>query len=131
MRWQPGHGRTPLYLRNVLLTKDFGKRQEEKKRIEEARGKYGEAFKKIEEMTTKEDPKGHEIIAKVKGLQDTARGVNNKVIDLSLANKDNEAVELMNKEARPAVRKWLDSVDELARHQDDRNKKRYDEAKVA
>lgn len=117
-----------IYLRNILLMKDPAKRQDEKKKIEDVRVKYNKAFKKSEEMTTKDDTKGWEIITKIKGNQDTASELNNKVVDLALANRDNEANDLMLKEARPAVRKWLNSVDEFKKHQDERTETRYDQA---
>ena len=117
-----------IYLRNIILTKDPETRKGEKRRIEEARAKYGEAFRKVEEMTAKDDAKGHEIIARVKGLQETARGLNNKVVELGLANRDNEALELLNKEARPAVRKWIEGTTELIKHQEARSQRRYDQS---
>jgi methyl-accepting chemotaxis protein len=120
-----------VYIRNILMTKDPEKRRAEKTRIEEARGKYGEAFKKVEELTGKDDSKGHEVINKVKAAQDTAKGLNNQVIDLALAEKDSEANDLLQKEARPAVRKWIEAVAELVKHQEDRSQKRYEESTKA
>ncbi len=117
-----------IALRNMLLTKDAGKRQEQKKKVEEERAKYNEDFKKIEEMTPKDETKGHEVIAQVKAAQETARQLNNKVIELAMADKNDEATSLMNQEARPAVRKWLDAIDELVNHQKDRNAQQYKES---
>ncbi len=115
-----------IYLRNILLVKDQAQRQEEKKKIEATRLKSDEVFKKVEDLTPKGDEKARGIMAKVKGDQEKARGLNGKVIELALANKDGEATDLMLKEARPAVRKWLDSVDELVKYQEDRSKARYE-----
>jgi methyl-accepting chemotaxis protein len=117
-----------ISLRNILLDKEPDKRREQKKKIEEARKKYDEAFKSVVDKTRKDDAQGHEIIVKVKENQGKAREWNNKILDLVFANKDGEALDLLMKEARPAVRKWLDSVDELARLQEERIKMRHEEA---
>ena len=120
-----------VYIRNILLTKDMEKRRAEKARIEEARSKYSEAFKKVEELTGQDDSKGQEAINKVKTMQDTAGGLNNRVIDLALAEKDSEANDLLQKEARPAVRKWIEAVAALVKYQEDRSQTRYEEAATA
>ncbi|HMK61719.1 MAG TPA: MCP four helix bundle domain-containing protein, partial [Dissulfurispiraceae bacterium] len=117
-----------IALRNALLVKDSATRQEMNRRIAELRTKYNEAFGKMEEMTPKTDTKGIELISKVKAVQEASRPVNTKVIELSLANKDAEAGDLLQKEARPLVRKWIEAVDELNKYQDERTKFRYDEA---
>jgi len=120
-----------VYIRNILLTKDMEKRRAEKARIEEARSKYSEAFKKVEELTGQDDSKGQEAINKVKTMQDTAGGLNNRVIDLALTEKDGEANDLLQKEARPAVRKWIEAVAALVKYQEDRSQTRYEEAATA
>ncbi|MCL5237716.1 MAG: methyl-accepting chemotaxis protein [Nitrospirae bacterium] len=117
-----------IALRNMLLVRDSEKRQEQKKTTEDERAKYNEAFKKVEELTPKDDTKGHEIIAKIRAAQEVARPLNNKVMELAIANKSDEAIELMNKEARPAVRKWLDAIGVLVQYQEQHNQIRYGES---
>ncbi len=114
-------------LRNMLLHKDHDKRQEAKKEIADMRGGYDEALKKIEEMS--KDDRSKELIAKTKASQETARQMNNKVMELALSGKDSEAFDLMIKEAGPAVRKWMDTLYELRKFQEERNRVRYDEAR--
>ena len=117
-----------ISIRNMFLVKDAGKRQEQKKDIDENRGKYDETLRKIEELTPKDDTKGLEIIAKVKAAKETATTLNDRVIDLAMANKNDEGFALMDKEARPAERKWLDSINELTRYQQERNEMHYAES---
>jgi len=117
-----------INLRNVLLDRNVEKRQEYGKRIGEWREKYGEASKKVTELTPKEDTKGHELLAKVNAAAEKARPLNIKVLELALGGKDAEGIELMNKEARPAVRAWLTALDELSEYGKARNKLRYDQA---
>src|SRR5574340_125995 len=80
-----------VQLRNMLLDKNPGKKQEVVKVINEAREKYSEAMRKLEELTPKDDKKGQEDIAKIKENQEVARSLNNQVMELSLAGKDEEA----------------------------------------
>ena len=84
-------------IRTLLLTPDIGKRQEQKKKIEELRAGYDGAFKKLEELTPKDDKEGHEIIAKVKAAQEATVSPQNRVIELAFANKTTEAIDLLNK----------------------------------
>jgi methyl-accepting chemotaxis protein len=115
-------------LRNLVIDNDAARRQEFVKKITAAREKYNEAFKKNEEMTSKDDKKANELIAKMKEMAEIARPLNDKVIAQALANKDVEAVAIMTKEAGPAVSKWLDAIDSLGNHNVERNKMRYEEA---
>ncbi len=117
-----------INLRNALLDSDFSKRAEYQKRIGDQREIYNESIKKLEELTSKDDTKGHEQIAKVKESTEKARPLNSKVLELALAGKDSDALALMNKEARPAVRAWITEIDKLKDYQIERNKKRFDEA---
>lgn len=117
-----------INLRNALLDNEMSKRAEYQKRIGDQREKYNEALKKIEELTSKDDIKGHELIAKIKEVQEKARQLNNKVLELALASKDSDAIALMNREARPAVRAWITDLDRMMDYQNERNKKRFEES---
>ncbi|TWJ26464.1 HAMP domain-containing methyl-accepting chemotaxis protein [Geobacter argillaceus] len=117
-----------IQLRNILLEKSPEKRQETVKKISVVRDGYNEAYKKLEEMTPKDDKKAYEMIAKVKEAGDSARSMNNRVIELAMAGKEEEAAGVMMKEARPLVRKWLDNIDEVVKFQHERNTIRYEEA---
>jgi len=116
------------YLRDIVLSKSDTDRQNDKKMIGEIREKYTAELKKIEEMTSKEDTKGHEVIAKVRAAQEAARDSNNRVVELGLAHKDGEAVELLETKAAPAVAVLLKAMDELVDHQLGRSKARYEDS---
>jgi len=117
-----------INMRNILLDSDMAKRQEYVKRIADHRGKYDEAFKKATELTSADDKKGHEVLAAIKDSQDASRPLNSKVIELAMAGKDTESLALMNREARPLLRKWLTVLGDFLKHQEERNKTRYEEA---
>jgi len=118
-----------INMRTMLLMKDHVKRQEEKKKIDSEREKYNEALVKIEKLTS--DEQGKELISKVKENQQTARLLNNKVIELALTGRDAEAQAMMFNEARPATRKWIDAIVDLNKHQEERSRFRYEEAQKA
>lgn len=120
-----------ISLRNILLVTDFEKRQAQIKAIGDNSAKYNEELKKIEEMTPKDETKGHEAIANFKAAQEIARPLNSKVVELAIANRSVEAIDFMNAEVRPAVRKLIQSVDALTDYQKSRNQVRYEEAAKA
>ena len=115
-------------LRNIIMESDVSKHPPIEKKIADARAKYDENFKKVQEMTNKDDKKAMELISKVSDAQQLARSLNKKVDELDAANKDAEAIALMNREAGPAVEKWKALLEELIEHNMDRNKMRYEEA---
>ena len=117
-----------LIVRNSLLVKEIEKRQEQKKRINEERAQYNEAFQKVKEMTPQAETEGRRIIAKVESYQEAAIKLNDKVIELVLGYKDAEAIDLMNRDAKPAVRKWIESVNELNKHQNSQSHLRFEYA---
>jgi methyl-accepting chemotaxis protein len=117
-----------INMRNILLDSNVEKKKEYVKRITDYREKYDGAFKKLEELTAKDDKKSHDLIAAIKETQAISRGLNSRVIDLSITARDAEAIELLNKEARPPLRKWMTQVSDLRNHNIERNKIRYDES---
>src|SRR5208282_11545 len=117
-----------ISLRNILLVTDSEKRQEQIKAISDNRTKRDEELKKVDEMTPKDDTKGREAVEKVQAAAVTAQPLNNKVMELAATNKNVEAIDFMNREARPAVRKLIEASDELTNYQKSRNQERYEEA---
>ncbi len=115
-------------MRNIIMEPDVARHPPMDKKIVEARAKYDENMKKIMDMTSKDDAKSHELFTKIRDAQDTARLLNKKVDELDAAQKDAEAVAVMNKEAGPAVEKWKELLENLISHNMERNKMRYEEA---
>ena len=120
-----------INLRNILVDTNPEKRQEYAKRIVDLRTKYDEGFKQLQELTTKDDAKGNDLNAKAAAGAEKTRPLNSKVMELSLAGKDAQAIEILNKEARPALRSWLDTLALIDSHQDERNKVRFEQAESA
>ena len=117
-----------INLRNVLIDSDPVKRREYAARIVNWRQKYDDSFKKLQELTTKDDGKAQGIIAKLIAAAETSRPLNSRVIELALSGKDGQAIEILNKQARPPVRAWLTLIEDLGVHQIERNQIRFQEA---
>ncbi len=120
-----------INLRNILLLKDSGKTLELKNKIDSVRNLYDADFKKLEGLITNDDTMSFAIVAKIKASQDVSRQLNNKVIDLAMAGKHEEAIILMNQQASKKVAGWITDIDELITHNEDRNIMRYLEAEKA
>lgn len=114
--------------RNIVITDSQEKKQEYMQRITKSREDYGNLFKKVEEMTNKSDTKSWEIISKLKEAVTTYRNLNNRVIELGMANSHAEAAQILSKEAAPAERAVANLIEDLLQHNMDRNKMRFEEA---
>ena len=114
-----------IAVRNVFLQKD--RAQEMKERMEKNNTRYEEALKKIEELTTKTDAEGLEIITKVKNARQVQKKLDEKTMELVRAQKFDEAFNEYIKEARASMRDSIEAVDALIIHQEKRSQKRYEE----
>ena len=110
----------------VLESNDAQARQREKGNLDTARARYREAVKVLDEKEKNEQ--GKLIIEKVKQALAAAAATNNRVIDLALAGKNNEAHALMIKEANPLATPIFKAFDELDAYQKSRIDYRHKEA---
>ena len=117
-----------INIRNIIINNDKEKQKEYQQRIVKQRENYVAKLKQVEDMTAKDDKKGHDIIASVRAAVAVAAPLNNKVIELALADKDAEAAVVLSKEAAPAGRKISEEIEKLIDHNAERSKTRYEEA---
>jgi methyl-accepting chemotaxis protein len=96
--------------RTVILLDDQAEMAAEVKNIEAARAKYGEAQLALDKLPITE--KGKTLRASMKAAGDVARPLTNKVIELALARKNDEALKLLLTQAAPAAQKWQDVIQE-------------------
>ena len=66
--------------------------------------------------------------AKIAASRDAARVQVAKVVSLSLAGNEAEAITVLMKEAGPATAKWQDAIDEYIKRQEDNNQTQYAQA---
>lgn len=118
-----------IVLRNMLLDKELAKRQADKARIPRFRDRYDESFKKLDDLTPADDTRGRELIARIHAAQQAGRSVQNRVVELAVhGGHDGEALDKLNKEARPLVLQWLHEVRALIEYQNECNTMRYKQA---
>ncbi len=120
-----------ISLRDILLLKDNAKTPKIINKIDSLRNLYDGDFEKVERLTLNDDTVSLAIIANIKSSQESSRQLNNKVVELSLAGKHDEAVTLMNKQAAPAVQAWINDIDDIVNHNEDRTDMRFHEAEKA
>jgi methyl-accepting chemotaxis protein len=98
-------------IRNIALLSDEKDMQAEKQRIVEARAKNSELLKKLDE-SIKSD-KGQGILKKIADVRGPFNAATDKAIALGLANKNDEARDVLLKENRPLQAAYFKALDEL------------------
>jgi methyl-accepting chemotaxis protein len=117
-----------INIRNIIISSSPEKQREYQQRIVKFREEYGTQFKKVEEMTPKDDKKANELITRIKEEIAVAAPLNNRVLDLATSGKNAEAGALLSTEAAPLARKITTSIEELIQHNIERSKMRFEEA---
>ena len=120
-----------IALRDACLLNDSEKTRAIISNISDLRKKYDEYLVKFENLTSKDLTDILEKIVSIKDIQDRSRDLNNRVVDLVVAGKKEEATELMLTKASPMVRQWINQVAELISLTQNRSIFRYNEAKEA
>ena len=110
-------------MRSVVILDDAEAKKAEMAKIDKARAAYDKASDKLNAMPMSEA--GKEFNAKIKAAQEAARPLNNKVMDLGMADKDAEARSLLFKEANPATDKWLEAIEANIDRQETRNAENF------
>ncbi|OWW18767.1 methyl-accepting chemotaxis protein [Noviherbaspirillum denitrificans] len=107
--------------RTVILLENPAAIQTEIDKIVATRKKYDDAVAALEKTPASET--GKAMRARIRDAMQTARPLNQKVIDLAKENKDAEAIELLIKTAAPATQKWQEMIDENINYQKENNDK--------
>ncbi len=102
-------------IRLVVLVKDKAVIREQLHKIEGGRARYREAIKNLEESEKSE--KGKKLLAEAKSYVAPAVQANNRVLELALAQKQDEAVALLVKEGVPLTQKLQDAFAEMVKYQ--------------
>ena len=91
-------------------------------RIKEQTRKYGEIEKKLSDKFALDASKQEKaLLAQVVSHEAVAMPAIAKASELWLANKAEDATRVMIKEIRPAQKKWMDALEQLATLEDQRN----------
>jgi methyl-accepting chemotaxis protein len=105
--------------RSVVLLSDEAAIRREMEKVAKARTVYNQAVEQLLKLPA--TPKGVEIRERIAAQAKTTRTLNDKVFELALANKDEEATEVLMKQAGPLTQAWQDAMDEYAALQRENN----------
>ncbi len=103
-------------MRTLVIVSDEATMKGVKENIDQSRKNYQEAWDALNKLPISEA--GKAILAKVKEARDAALIPNDKVIELGLAKKDDEATPVLIQQAFPANKKVQGLLDEFAQLQD-------------
>ena len=116
-------------MRTVALLDDQADMETEYKKMEEARQAYDAAWKAL--LATTATEQGQAYRTNIENAMNKARPLNDKVVDLAMANNDAETVRILMDEAGPATQSWQDALDENMKFQEDNNTKDAEAANSA
>jgi len=115
-------------IRMLALLKDEKTIATEKHKIEEARGRYKEAMAKLDE--TEKSEEGKKLLENMKNAIAPAAQANNRVIELALAHKQEEATALLIKEAIPLTAKVQEAFNAQDKFQQENVDTTYQKSEV-
>ena len=113
-------------IRSVILLDDSAAIQAEKEKIDKARNEYNKAREDLEKTSASE--KGRALRKAIDEAATAAREVNNKVMELALENKDEDARNLLLATGAPLTNKWQEALQDNLDFQTENNK---EDAKAA
>jgi methyl-accepting chemotaxis protein len=113
----------------MVLLDDQSAIKEEEQKLIAARANYDKAWDEMEKTAASE--RGQAIRTEIRDAAAAARPLNNKIVELAMNNKDEEARTLMLKEAGPAVGKWQAALDENSALQKELSAKQAAEAEAS
>lgn len=110
----------------MMVSKNGPEKTKDNDAVENQRKKYSEAIDKLNRIETTDE--GKKLLAGIAGSIENSRATNNRIIELSLAGRDADAISLFNGQGRPLVSKINDQMKELVKYEEKRIKARYDES---
>lgn len=123
---------TALAVRDIQLLKYRKESSEQIQKIRDMLSENREIYKQrlaeIKELTLEDDKKGHYLLGKIDDSGESARKLQDKVIELALTDKLNDATGFMLSKAYPTVRQWIKDCNYLIIYNEERNTFRYKEA---
>jgi methyl-accepting chemotaxis protein len=114
-------------VRTIAFMNNRNAQLEGKREIEVERENYRKAMLKVEELDRTE--KGKELIAKIKESIAAAKAPNDKAMELGLAGKNAEALDIILTQAEPLMNKLQNAFDDLLNYEQMRTSAAYSEAR--
>jgi methyl-accepting chemotaxis protein len=113
-------------MRTMVLLHDKAEVEAEEAKLLKARAAYDKAWDSLQKFPASETGKANRT--RIAAAAEAARALNNKVIDLAHAGKDDAAIALLLKEAGPAAQRWQDALDENIAFQESNSEKQHQAA---
>jgi methyl-accepting chemotaxis protein len=120
-----------IVIRDILLLKESKSTLELRNQIDSIRNQYDKNSKEFERLTSSDDTTSLSIISKIKTSQDVSRQLGNKIVDLEITGQHKEAILLMNQQGSKALEGYINYIDDLITHNENRTAKRISEAEKA
>ena len=114
-----------MYQPEMITSKSASKKEEIKGKIEKSRADYKAALDNLEKLL--DTQKERDLVDTIKQTIASAKESNNKMMELSLNNKMNEALAVYSSQARPMGQKVREICEEFIGLQEKLNKTRYEE----
>ncbi|MGZ5200971.1 MAG: MCP four helix bundle domain-containing protein, partial [Telluria sp.] len=119
-------------LRTLTLMTSADEMEPELNKFKEQTAKYDAIQAKLEAKFAAESTQQEKtLLAAVKDAEGVAMPAINKASELYLANKAEDATRVMIKEIRPAQKKWMESLDQLASLEEKLNTQSQTDAEAA
>jgi len=118
-----------VYLRNIVIMTDEQSMREQQAKLKQAREAYDQARNVL--MTMPASEKGQRIRDQIDAALAVARPFNNQVVELGLANRNQEAMSLLIEKAAPATDVCSALLTQLLELQKQRNEQAYHESQQA
>ena len=121
-----------LFVRTIVLGKYRKQPDESLQKIRDdldvVRQPYQKNSAGLKEMIPKEDSKGLELFTKMEALGDAGQQLQDQVIELAMADKIEQANDVMDGKAYPAVNQWIKALGDLIDYNEEYNALRYQQA---
>lgn len=118
--------------RNIVMIfsiDDMAVKAEGQKALGELRTKLNKSLEELSKTT--KTPPGSDYLAEYKKNTDAARAANNRIIELGMAGKSKEALEIYKKESAPFLTKRVEILDKFVDFQEKKLKEADDAAEAA
>lgn len=106
-----------IALQRIALASEPGEIMRRKKAFEDKRAEYREILKKLSEL--EKDPRGIKLLEEARAASDAAAQVNNRVIELAVAQKQDEAESLILRESDPLMQKVQEAYKASLKYQEE------------
>jgi methyl-accepting chemotaxis protein len=112
-----------LTVNTIVILEERSAMEQERVKVTKARADYAKAWEALKKMP--DSAEGKALQDKIEQAQMVAAPLNEKVLDMALANRPTDAAQVLIKQANPATAKWQQAIDENSKLQERNTKTQY------